>query len=187
MESLLKQPRGLRFLLLWLSDCVAFLCATELLCVSHSVKAKIKELKLPRVRTARVLLEGTVCGVDDEEKFAFSAHEKLRKRTFIRQKYSIPEQAIVMGFIGRFVKDKGIAELVDAWRNSLSKRNKIFGSLWLAIKIHVAVLTIELSKTIQDEKQWIWTGWDARYCPILFGDGFLSIAVLSERDFQPLF
>ena len=155
----LETATGLRFFLLWLSDCIAFVCATDLLCVSHSVKAKIQHLKLPRARKARVLLEGTACGVDDEKKFAFFPQEKLSKRAYIREKYSIPEKAIVMGFIGRFVKDKGIAELVDAWRK-VSQTEENFWVIMVGCKDSCGGTDNRTLQDIQDEKQWISTGWD---------------------------
>jgi glycosyltransferase involved in cell wall biosynthesis len=175
----LETATGLRFLLLWVSDCLAFVCATELLCVSYSVKAKIKELKLPRARTARVLLEGTVCGIDDEEKFTFSAQEKLRKRAFIRQKYSIPEQAMVVGFIGRFVKDKGIAELVDAWRK-VSRKGENLWVIMVGDKDPCGGTDNRTLQDIQDEKQWIWTGWDANTAQYYSAMDFLVLPSYRE-------
>src|SRR5690606_26205593 len=39
-----------------------------------------------------------------------------RVRERLCQQYDIPQDAVIVGFIGRITKDKGIVELVQAWK-----------------------------------------------------------------------
>ena len=44
--------------------------------------------------------------------------DKLPKslRVTVRNRYQLPETALILGYVGRVVKDKGIVELEKAWR-----------------------------------------------------------------------
>jgi glycosyltransferase involved in cell wall biosynthesis len=62
----------------------------------------------------RVLLQGSCNGVDAAVRFNPSLlGDEVRNAT--RRKYDIPCEAIVVGFVGRLVRSKGIVELADAW------------------------------------------------------------------------
>ena len=60
-----------------------------------------------------VIGSGSACGID-LKKYDFSQKEKWRKET--REKYSIPDESFVLGYVGRLLKDKGIDELLDAFK-----------------------------------------------------------------------
>lgn len=60
-----------------------------------------------------VIWNGSSCGVD-LNKFDISKKEDYYKR--IREAYSIPPGAFVFGFVGRITRDKGINELLEAYR-----------------------------------------------------------------------
>jgi glycosyltransferase involved in cell wall biosynthesis len=84
-------------------------------CDSFSMREFLIAHKLCRSDKIVVLGHGSVCGVDAEGVFnpaRFSADERrARKRT-----WHIPPDAVVIGFVGRIVRDKGIHELGAAWR-----------------------------------------------------------------------
>ena len=74
-----------------------------------------------RIGKVRVLGNGSSNGVDATGTFnpdRVGAADKLA----IRQKYSIPEGNVVIGFAGRIVRDKGVLELAEAW-DDLRNRN----------------------------------------------------------------
>ena len=50
-------------------------------------------------------------------------HAKMRTAT--RNKYGISDSATVIGYVGRFVRDKGIQELVQAWEEIKADRDDI--------------------------------------------------------------
>lgn len=60
-----------------------------------------------------VIGRGSACGVN-LEKFDYSKKDGLRSE--IRNKYSIPETAFVFGYVGRITRDKGVNELLKAYK-----------------------------------------------------------------------
>ena len=66
---------------------------------------------------ARVIWNGSACGVDFS-KFDIRYRRKWRKEG--RAKYGILQDAFVFGFVGRVTRDKGINELLSAYKEMLS-------------------------------------------------------------------
>jgi len=62
-----------------------------------------------------VLLNGTIDGVDAEGRFN-PAGLGPDVRQAVRTEHGIPPDAPVVGFVGRVVRDKGVAELAEAWK-----------------------------------------------------------------------
>lgn len=60
-----------------------------------------------------VIWNGCACGVDLEK---FNITKKSQYRTTIREKYKIPSDAFVFGFVGRVTRDKGVNELLEAFK-----------------------------------------------------------------------
>lgn len=60
-----------------------------------------------------VIWNGSACGVN-LTKFDVSKKEEYRQS--IREKYDIPQDAYVFGFVGRISRDKGINELLEAFK-----------------------------------------------------------------------
>ncbi|HOP79171.1 MAG TPA: glycosyltransferase family 4 protein [Armatimonadota bacterium] len=89
--------------------------ATQVLCVSHSIRnVAIMENLCPEDKI-KVLLSGSINGVDSKGRFnPLRVGERARIDT--RTRFGIPEDAVVIGFVGRIVRDKGLVELVDAWK-----------------------------------------------------------------------
>ena len=75
--------------------------------------------KLYPERIGSVVWNGSACGVD-LGKFDYSHRETYRKQ--IRQKYSIPSNSFVFGFVGRITGDKGINELFEAFKMILKNK-----------------------------------------------------------------
>src|SRR5262249_8860679 len=72
-----------------------------------------------------VLLNGSINGIDVERFRPADAQARAASRTDL----GIPHEAFVIGFVGRVVRDKGIAELAAAWRMLREK----FADLWLFV------------------------------------------------------
>jgi glycosyltransferase involved in cell wall biosynthesis len=103
-----------RVLLSW-SEKVSCLLAHKVICVSHSIReVAINEGLCPSEKIT-VLLGGSSNGVDASGRFN-PANLEPDTRQKIRQQYSIPNDAVVVGFVGRMVRDKGLEELAAAWK-----------------------------------------------------------------------
>jgi len=106
---------GYKRSLLWLSEKISCLLANQVLCVSHSIReVAISENLCPQSKI-KVLLKGGVTGVDAANHFN-KANLGTDVRFATRKQYDIPANALVVGFVGRIVRDKGLAELVGAWK-----------------------------------------------------------------------
>jgi len=107
--------RGFRRFALVLGDKIACALAAQVICVSDSIRELLIEHGLCRANKAKVLLSGSSNGIDAQKLFnPANLDDQLRRST--RERYDIDDQALVLGFVGRIARDKGIVELVDAWR-----------------------------------------------------------------------
>lgn len=102
-----------RVLLIW-SERISCGLADQVFCVSTSIRQVALETGLCRPEKIAVLARGSGNGVDAAQRFngtqvASSVREETRRR------YGIPADALVVGFIGRIVRSKGIVELAGAW------------------------------------------------------------------------
>ncbi len=103
-----------RFLLRW-SEKVSCRLAHQVLCVSHSLREEALAEGLCRPERIKVLLAGSINGVDAAEAFN-PQRVGNTTRADIRTRYGIPPDALVVGYVGRVVRDKGMAELVESWQ-----------------------------------------------------------------------
>jgi glycosyltransferase involved in cell wall biosynthesis len=84
------------------------------LCVSSSVRQVAVDSRLCRPDKITVLAQGSINGVDAVQRFN-GARVQNAQREEARRRCNIPADAPVLGFIGRIVRNKGIAELAGAW------------------------------------------------------------------------
>jgi len=103
---------GLRRRLLRWTEWTSCALAHRVLAVSHSMRALAVEEGLCDPGKIAVPLGGSGNGVDAAGRFKpLPAAVRLATRA----RYGVPENALVVGFIGRLVRDKGFAELLAAW------------------------------------------------------------------------
>lgn len=103
---------GLSRQLLRGAERVASGAATDLLCVSPSLAELFETEGLSRGKKLTVLGSGSSNGVNIE-RFRAGSGAGLRRRL------AIPEDAPVVGFVGRLARDKGLPDLVNAFRNDV--------------------------------------------------------------------
>ena len=101
--------------LLAATERVACGLAHRVLCVSHSIHQEALEAGLCPPDKIQVLLGGSGNGVDASGRFNPEQQgEGVRQE--VRERLGIPSDALVIGFVGRIVRDKGVTELAAAWR-----------------------------------------------------------------------
>ncbi|WP_239308497.1 glycosyltransferase family 4 protein [Frankia sp. Cj3] len=110
----LETATGLKRAVLWSAERVACLSAHRVLCVSPSLLQEARRLRLLPRGKGVLLGSGTSNGINSNH---FSATEELlQAASLLRKKFGIPEDAKVIGFVGRLTGDKGIVELLAAHR-----------------------------------------------------------------------
>lgn len=97
-------------LLIWIEQITAS-CAHKVVNVSPSVQSKADAFRLNRKSKNVILGKGTCNGVDTDR--------------FSPRKDKCSSKKTIFGFVGRLSNDKGIAELVEAWKILLSKYRDI--------------------------------------------------------------
>ncbi len=87
--------------------------AQRIYCVGESLRQRAIELRLASPEKLRVLGPGTANGIDAQR---FARTPALLERTqALRERLNLPADALVIGFVGRLVRDKGVAELIGAF------------------------------------------------------------------------
>ncbi len=104
--------RGLRRMLLKISQTVPCRLADEVISISRSMMKKAVQDGVCRQDKIRVLGSGSSNGVDLR---AFTPPIE-RERQHAREALGLPPSATVAGFVGRITLDKGIRELVGAFK-----------------------------------------------------------------------
>lgn len=106
---------GLKRLLLKWTEKTSCRFASQVYCVSDSVRKVAVFEGLCPPEKVKVLLNGSINGIDAAHRFNPDRFD-ANTRDEVRQKYGIPADAIVIGFVGRIVRDKGVIELAHAWK-----------------------------------------------------------------------
>ena len=111
----LATAEGSTRLLLRLAEKTAALLAHRVLAVSASLRRAAAEAGVCRAKKIEVLAGGSGNGVDAHERFnpaRFTAEDRLAAR----RRWGVPDDAVVIGFVGRLTRDKGLLELATAFR-----------------------------------------------------------------------
>jgi glycosyltransferase involved in cell wall biosynthesis len=89
--------------------------AIKVVCVSNSVKDISERDRLNNSSKNLVLGLGTCNGIDTEDRFNPSKKD-VEVINEIKNKHNITSEDKVVGYVGRLVKDKGIDDLIIAWK-----------------------------------------------------------------------
>ena len=103
----LETTRGLKRRVLWLAERVTSACAHRVLCNSESLRERAIELGLAPARKLHLLGAGSSNGVD-LQRFAPGP-------PFLRTRLGLGAGDLVIGFVGRLTRDKGVPELIEAF------------------------------------------------------------------------
>lgn len=114
----LETVTGLKYKILYAMEKLAMFCATDVIAISESLKDKIIELGLEKKENIKVLGYGSSNGINldnfkkENDSIPFDLREKLAGN-------------FVIGFVGRIVEDKGIREVIEAFKLIQKKHDKV--------------------------------------------------------------
>jgi len=108
-----ETSRGARRFLLFFFERVACRMAHRVICVSESLREQAIRFGIVAPERAVVLGEGSSNGVD-ASRFA-PTPERVRQAAALRISFGIPHDAPIVGFVGRFTRDKGIKDLLQSF------------------------------------------------------------------------
>lgn len=86
--------------------------ADHTICVSRSVREQARRDGIRGRDDLVILNQGSANGIDLDR----FAHGDAAQRARVRAEHGIPLDARVLGFVGRMVGDKGLGELITAWK-----------------------------------------------------------------------
>ncbi|MGZ4508248.1 MAG: glycosyltransferase [Blastococcus sp.] len=99
--------------LLWLAERVTILLATEVVCVSHSLRDEAAALHLfGRHDKPAVIGAGSSNGVNPDR---WNAALAAVDRAAVRASWGVEPDVLVVGFVGRINVDKGVDDLISAF------------------------------------------------------------------------
>ena len=101
---------GFKKKLLMAMERVSCKLATSVYAVSHGVKEVMHEDKITK-KEIQIIWNGSINGID-----GVFFNSQIVDSNNLKKQYGISEDDFVFGFIGRVVKDKGINELVSAFK-----------------------------------------------------------------------
>jgi glycosyltransferase involved in cell wall biosynthesis len=115
MRGLRLEGAGSRVQLavLWLAERLTVLLATDVVCVSHSLRDEAASRRLLGRRRAVVIGIGSSNGVNPER---WDPALAAADRDAVRKEWKANEGDLVVGFVGRISYTKGVPDLLDAAR-----------------------------------------------------------------------
>jgi len=107
--------RGLLGWILWTSTCIPCRLSDVTLAISPSLRDEACRNGLAAPGRIQILGAGSCNGID----LTRFSPERRREGQAVRERFAIPPHAIVVGFVGRMTRDKGIEDLAEAFRGVL--------------------------------------------------------------------
>lgn len=145
---------GIKRKILKLLEKITCVLSTEVQPVSFSnLEFGIKE-KLFTKNKARVIWNGSTGGVDLNK---FNIHKKVEWKNEICSRHNIDQNKFIFGFVGRITRDKGINELLEAYRN-LILNNKDTILVLVGNEEYVSSLNNELYSWAKSREEILFVG-----------------------------
>lgn len=113
----LETSSGLKGRILALAERLAAACSRQVIAVGGSLRDAYVARGLTSLNKTTVLRHGSSNGVSFE-RFQFNVAQ-WQEIAALRERWSIPTEAPVIGFVGRLTRDKGIPELLAAFERLL--------------------------------------------------------------------
>ena len=159
----LETAVGLRRVLLRRAEMIAAALAHRVVCVGPSLRRRCLELGLTDPEKATLIASGSSNGVD-LQRFR-PTPERRREAAELRRRWGIPEAAPVIGYVGRFTRDKGIDDLAEAFLEHVvaawpESRLMLVGDFESADPVAAAT-----HRRLADDPRVVITGWVADTAP----------------------
>jgi glycosyltransferase involved in cell wall biosynthesis len=116
----LETAGGTKRRILAIAEHVCVACSHRVLSISESLRTAFIAGGFVRPEKIYVVGNGSNNGIKTDW-FTQTTEVRTLARN-LRKQWGVPEDAPVLGFVGRFVRDKGVAELVDAFDKVLVAR-----------------------------------------------------------------
>jgi glycosyltransferase involved in cell wall biosynthesis len=168
----LIEAKGLKRWILSITERITYACATQVYPNSAGLKEYIKDQLAISNEQLTIIGKGSSNGIDTS--FFSKTPELQSQAKHIRSRYAIPEDAIVFSFVGRVVKDKGMHELVHAFKNVLRERPNAYLLVVGPLEPELDPLEPEDLDFLQTHKQVIMPGFQPDVRPwLLASDVFV--------------
>lgn len=105
----LETVSGIKYKILFLMEKIAMFCATDIIAISESLKTRVIELNLNNGKNIIVFGNGSSNGLNLKE---YSKNNNKIESDILKKLNG----QFVIGYLGRLVKDKGIEDLVKAFK-----------------------------------------------------------------------
>jgi glycosyltransferase involved in cell wall biosynthesis len=106
---------GLKQRLLRWTERTACKLSHQVICVSKSLRELAITEGLCPAEKIKVIHHGAIDGIEAYGRFD-PTRIPAKMAPLLRDRYRIPRDALVVGFVGRIVRDKGLVELVRVWQ-----------------------------------------------------------------------
>lgn len=158
---------GTKKIILNTTERMASFCAHHVASVSKSLSLLYTQEKLVNPIKVIIIGEGSSNGVSPDK---FLPNENTYKKSnLLRQQFNLTPNTPVIGFVGRFTKDKGIIELIDAFK--IIQKNLPLAQLLLVGDFEAGdPLPIEVVEKIKSDSSIISTGFvndTSSYYPLM--------------------
>ena len=121
---MMEMRKGPAWALLQMLEWITCALADQILAVSRSVVDIVVSQRLCPEHKIKVLELGSCNGIDAGDRFNPANLDQDKKKE-MRSQFCLDEDAIVIGFVGRLVKDKGVVELASAWKRIKNAYEKV--------------------------------------------------------------
>lgn len=119
-----ETSRGAKRFLLKVIEKISGSLAQKVVNVSKDVESIAIKDRLNSKKKNIILGKGTCNGVDCQVKYNPKSYSQ-DEVNLLKSKYNISDSDFVIGFVGRLVRDKGIDDIIDAWKILSSKYKNI--------------------------------------------------------------
>lgn len=141
---------GLKYKIVKLSEKICCTLADKVIVISPSLKEHAVNKNILKTSKGVVIGKGSSNGIDIK-RFTKTGKSVEFAKNF-RKENSLPKNAIVFGYVGRVVKDKGIKELYEAFYNMSKKIDNAYLMLVGAYN-EADRIEIELLEEMRDNKK----------------------------------
>ena len=156
---------GFKKTILCLSEIVACRLSNLVLAVSFGIRQCAISHRFCQEKKLIVLGQGSSNGVDAESRYN-PGKLPAGTREKIRRDLQIPSDSIILGYVGRIVRDKGLVELEEAWQDLRQRFPKLYLLLSGPVEPQDPVPSQVLAR-LQEDPRVRFTGW-VNYMPPIY-------------------